>query len=117
VDVVNDIEASPRPTVAAIEGSCLGWGLEVAMSCHYRVASTAESTQMGLTEVHEGVIPGAGGTQRLPPLIGLQAAARSILTGSMPIKGGNAAVKLHLVDAAVDMSQQTVLEAAKQWAS
>jgi 3-hydroxyacyl-CoA dehydrogenase/enoyl-CoA hydratase/3-hydroxybutyryl-CoA epimerase len=69
------------PVVAAIHGSCLGGGLELAMACHARVASDDERTLLGLPEVQLGLIPGAGGTQRLPRLIGLQAALDLILTG------------------------------------
>ena len=65
------LEAFPKPVVAAIHGSCLGGGLEVALACHYRVASTSSKTQLGLPEVQLGLLPGAGGTQRLPRLIGL----------------------------------------------
>jgi 3-hydroxyacyl-CoA dehydrogenase/enoyl-CoA hydratase/3-hydroxybutyryl-CoA epimerase len=74
--------ASARvPVVAAIHGSCLGGGLELAMACHARVATDDERTLLGLPEVQLGLIPGAGGTQRLPRLIGLQAALDMILTG------------------------------------
>jgi 3-hydroxyacyl-CoA dehydrogenase/enoyl-CoA hydratase/3-hydroxybutyryl-CoA epimerase len=69
------------PIVAAIHGSCLGGGLELTLACHGRVASDDEQTQLGLPEVQIGLIPGAGGTQRLPRLIGLQAALDLILTG------------------------------------
>jgi 3-hydroxyacyl-CoA dehydrogenase/enoyl-CoA hydratase/3-hydroxybutyryl-CoA epimerase len=69
------------PIVAAIHGSCLGGGLELAMACHARVATDDEQTQLGLPEVQLGLLPGGGGTQRLPRLIGLQAALDMILTG------------------------------------
>ena len=69
------------PFVAAIHGSCLGGGLELALACHGRVATDDEQTQLGLPEVQLGLLPGAGGTQRLPRLIGLQAALDMILTG------------------------------------
>ncbi|HWN68848.1 MAG TPA: fatty acid oxidation complex subunit alpha FadJ, partial [Haliangium sp.] len=69
------------PIVAAIHGSCLGGGLELALACHARVATDDEQTQLGLPEVQLGLIPGGGGTQRLPRLIGLQAALDMILTG------------------------------------
>jgi len=69
------------PVVAAIHGACLGGGLEAALACHYRVASEHEKTVLALPEVQLGLIPGAGGTQRLPKLVGLQRALDMILTG------------------------------------
>jgi 3-hydroxyacyl-CoA dehydrogenase len=76
---VNDaIENSPKPVVAAISGVCLGGGLEVALCCHYRIA--APQAQLGLPEVKLGLIPGAGGTQRLPRLIGVQPALEMIFS-------------------------------------
>ena len=69
------------PIVAAIHGSCLGGGLETALACRYRVASDDPRTALGLPEVMLGLIPGAGGTQRLPRLIGLAASLDLILTG------------------------------------
>ena len=80
-DVINQIEASAKPVVAAINGLALGGGLEVALGCHYRVASTA-AKQLGLPEVKIGIIPGAGGTQRLPRLIGMEAALDMIVSGA-----------------------------------
>lgn len=70
-----------KPVVAAIHGSCLGGGLEVAMACHYRVASEHSKTVLGQPEVKLGLLPGGGGTQRLPRLIGLQNALTYMLTG------------------------------------
>ena len=69
------------PVVAAINGACLGGGLEAALACAYRVASDAPKTVFGLPEVQLGLIPGGGGTQRLPRLVGLEAALDMILTG------------------------------------
>ena len=63
----------PKPVVAAIHGACLGGGLEMALACHYRVATDHPKTVLALPEVQLGLIPGAGGTQRLPRLIGLRA--------------------------------------------
>jgi hypothetical protein len=63
---------SGKPKVAAIHGNCLGGGLEFALSCHYRIASSSPKTGLALPEVMLGILPGAGGTQRLPKLIGLQ---------------------------------------------
>jgi 3-hydroxyacyl-CoA dehydrogenase/enoyl-CoA hydratase/3-hydroxybutyryl-CoA epimerase len=71
----------PKPVVAAIHGACLGGGLEWAVACHGRVASDAPRTQLGVPEVQLGLLPGAGGTQRLPRLIGVRAALDLILTG------------------------------------
>ncbi len=71
----------PKPLVAAINGACLGGGLEVALACHYRVATDDKKTKLGLPEVQLGLLPGAGGTQRLPKLIGIAAALDLILTG------------------------------------
>lgn len=69
------------PVVVAINGSCLGGGLELSLACHYRIASDATKTVLGLPEVQLGLIPGAGGTQRLPKVVGLQVALDMILTG------------------------------------
>jgi enoyl-CoA hydratase/long-chain 3-hydroxyacyl-CoA dehydrogenase len=72
----------PKPVVAAISGSCLGGGLELALACHYRIASASPQTLLGLPEVMLGLLPGAGGTQRLPRLVGLEKALTMMLTGS-----------------------------------
>ncbi|MFP5469452.1 MAG: enoyl-CoA hydratase/isomerase family protein, partial [Alphaproteobacteria bacterium] len=66
-DVQNMMETSPKPVVAAIHGTALGGGLEVALCCHYRVG--VASAQFGLPEVKLGLLPGAGGTQRLPRIV------------------------------------------------
>ncbi|CAN5616350.1 enoyl-CoA hydratase-related protein [soil metagenome] len=78
-DVLRGIETMPIPVVAAINGYALGGGLEIALACHLRVAS--ENAQFGLPEVGLGLIPGYGGTQRLPRLVGLGLASEMILTG------------------------------------
>ena len=75
------IEAFKKPVVAAIHGACLGGGLETALACHARVASDHPKTKLGLPEVQLGVLPGAGGTQRLTELVGVQAALDLMLTG------------------------------------
>ncbi|MBA3671836.1 MAG: fatty acid oxidation complex subunit alpha FadJ [Gemmatimonadaceae bacterium] len=75
------LESLRIPVVAAIDGACLGGGLETALACRYRVASDRATTVLALPEVQLGLLPGAGGTQRLPRLIGLQAALDMILTG------------------------------------
>jgi len=77
--LIDEIEASEKPVVVALHGTTLGGGFELAMGCHYRVAD--EATRVGLPEVHLGLIPGAGGTQRLPRLIGAEAAIEAITTG------------------------------------
>lgn len=69
------------PVIAAIDGVCLGGGLEFALACHGRVCSDSDKTQLGLPEVQLGLLPGSGGTQRLPRLIGPQAALEMMLTG------------------------------------
>ncbi|OAJ63623.1 3-hydroxyacyl-CoA dehydrogenase NAD-binding domain-containing protein [Paraburkholderia ginsengiterrae] len=78
-DVCNRIEACTKPVVAAIHGAALGGGLEVALAAHYRIA--VEGAKLGLPEVQLGLLPGAGGTQRAPRLIGAQAALDLILSG------------------------------------
>jgi len=92
----------PKPVVAAIHGACLGGGLEWALACRGRVASDAPRTQLGVPEVQLGLLPGAGGTQRLPRLIGLQAALDLILTGKS-VRASKAR-KLGLVDEVVPVS-------------
>jgi 3-hydroxyacyl-CoA dehydrogenase len=94
-DLMNLIEACAKPVVAAIHGPTLGGGLELALGCHYRVA--AADAQIGLPEVQRGVIPGAGGTQRLPRLIGLEPALDMITSGT-PVNGEKAK-ELGIVDA------------------
>jgi 3-hydroxyacyl-CoA dehydrogenase/enoyl-CoA hydratase/3-hydroxybutyryl-CoA epimerase len=92
----------PKPVVAAIHGACLGGGLEWALACHGRVASDAPRTQLGVPEVQLGLLPGAGGTQRLPRLIGVQAALDLILSGN-PVRASKGR-KLGLVDEVVPRS-------------
>lgn len=79
VPVIGNMETASKPIVAAIHGTALGGGLEVALGCHYRVALA--SAKVGLPEVHLGLLPGAGGTQRLPRLVGAQAALELIVGG------------------------------------
>ncbi|XP_067840534.1 trifunctional enzyme subunit alpha, mitochondrial-like [Heptranchias perlo] len=90
------IEASTKPVVAAINGSCLGGGLEVAIACHYRIATKDRKTVLGTPEVMLGLLPGAGGTQRLPKMIGLPNALDIMLTGKN-IRADKA-IKMGLVD-------------------
>lgn len=79
VEVIAQIEQGPKPVVAAIHGTALGGGLELAMGCHYRIA--LKTAQLGLPEVKLGILPGAGGTQRLPRLVGMAKACSMIVTG------------------------------------
>ncbi|XP_034555577.1 hydroxyacyl-CoA dehydrogenase trifunctional multienzyme complex subunit alpha a [Notolabrus celidotus] len=79
--MLEKIEKSPIPIVAAIHGSCLGGGLEVAIACHYRIATRSKKTVLGTPEVMLGLLPGAGGTQRLPQMVGLPDAFDMMLTG------------------------------------
>ena len=90
------------PVVAAIHGPCLGGGLELAMACHVRVASSSPKTVLGLPEVQLGLLPGSGGTQRLPKLVGVQKALDMILTGKQ-LRAAQAK-KLGLVDEVVPES-------------
>jgi 3-hydroxyacyl-CoA dehydrogenase/enoyl-CoA hydratase/3-hydroxybutyryl-CoA epimerase len=101
-----------KPSVAAIHGACLGGGLELALACSWRIATSDEKTKLGLPEIQLGFIPGAGGTQRLPRLIGIAAALDMILTGKRV--DGNKAVKMGLVDACVH--QNILLREAKKLA-
>src|SRR3989344_7564665 len=75
------IDTSPKTFVAAIEGVCLGGGMELALACHIRVATSHPQTILGLPEVKLGIIPGFGGTQRLPKLIGIPNSLEMITTG------------------------------------
>ena len=91
---------SKKPIVAAIHGSCLGGGLEVALACHYRLAVNNKQTRLGLPEVMLGLLPGGGGTQRLPQLISLPIALDMILTGKT--FKADRAKKIGLVDLVVN---------------
>jgi len=88
-DVFGRLAALPVPTVAIIHGTCLGGGLEMALACDYRLVTDHEKTSLGLPEVNLGILPGWGGTQRLPRLVGLPQALTMILTGK-PVKGRKA---------------------------
>jgi 3-hydroxyacyl-CoA dehydrogenase len=80
LDVLDAIESSPKPIVAAIHGTALGGGLETALTCHYRVG--VPSAKFGLPEVKLGLLPGAGGTQRLPRIVGVEKALDMITSGT-----------------------------------
>ena len=99
---MNRIENFGKPVVAAIHGVALGGGLEVALACHARVVSDSKKTKLGLPESQLGLIPGAGGTQRLPRLVGVQPALDMMLTGKQ--LGAKKARKLGLVDDVVPPS-------------
>ena len=86
-DVLSEIENSPKPVIAAIHGTALGGGLEVALACHYRVAT--KEAKLGLPEVKLGLLPGAGGTQRLPRAVGPELAVK-MLVGGAPISAAEA---------------------------
>jgi len=92
--VLNSIEAASKPVVAAIHGTALGGGLETALVCHYRIA--VPSAKLGVPEVKLGLLPGAGGTQRLPRVVGVEAAATMTSTGD-PLPASKAK-ELGLVD-------------------
>jgi 3-hydroxyacyl-CoA dehydrogenase/enoyl-CoA hydratase/3-hydroxybutyryl-CoA epimerase len=111
-EMVSRVETLPKPVVAAIHGACLGGGLELALACSWRVATDHPKTQLGLPEVQLGLIPGAGGCQRLPRLIGARAALDMILTGRS--ERGTKALRLGLVDELVPKSilLRTATEAA-----
>jgi 3-hydroxyacyl-CoA dehydrogenase len=98
-EVIDALEASPKPVVAAINGLALGGGLEVALGCHYRVAGKGVS-QLGLPEVKIGILPGAGGTQRLPRVIGVEAALDMIVSGNATTAAS--AARVGLVDRIAD---------------
>jgi 3-hydroxyacyl-CoA dehydrogenase/enoyl-CoA hydratase/carnithine racemase len=103
---INSIETGPKPMIAAINGNCLGGGLEIAQVCHYRVA--VSGVNLGQPEVQIGLIPGAGGTQRLPRLIGLPNALEMITIGK-PIAAEKAYTR-GLVDEVVE--PEKLMEAA-----
>lgn len=94
--LLDAIAALPKPFVAAIHGACLGGGLELALACHYRIATDHPKTVLALPEVQIGVIPGAGGCNRLPRTVGLRAALEMILSGKKV--RASKALKMGLVD-------------------
>jgi 3-hydroxyacyl-CoA dehydrogenase/enoyl-CoA hydratase/3-hydroxybutyryl-CoA epimerase len=97
--LLNRLERLDIPVVAAIDGAALGGGLEVALACDYRMATSSPKTKLGLPEVQLGILPGAGGTQRLPRLLGIASALDLMLTGKN--LDGRRAMKLGLVDEVV----------------
>jgi 3-hydroxyacyl-CoA dehydrogenase len=107
--LLDTIEASPKPVVAAVHGTALGGGLETALASNWRIA--APSAKMGLPEVKLGLLPGAGGTQRLPRLVGVQAALEMITSGT-PV-GAKQALGMGLVD---EIAEGDLREAAQAFA-
>ncbi|MEO9524596.1 3-hydroxyacyl-CoA dehydrogenase NAD-binding domain-containing protein [Marinobacter alexandrii] len=113
--VINYVESSRKPVIAAISGACMGGGLELALGCHYRIAKP--DAQIALPEVKLGLLPGAGGTQRLPRLIGAEHAVNMIVSGSVvpakQFKGSplfDEIVDSELFDAAVAYATKVVSE-------
>ena len=100
--ILKKMESSVKPIVAAIHGNALGAGLEIALACHARIASNDKSTKLALPEVKLGLLPGGGGTQRLPRLVGLQASLDMMLTGKNVF--AYPALKMGLVDKVVHVS-------------
>lgn len=110
--VFDRIEGMRATFVAAIHGPALGGGLELALACHYRVCTDAGQTQLGVPEVQLGLLPGSGGTQRLPRLVGVQQAMKMMLTGA-PLRAKQA-LKAKLVDDMVPAS--VLMDVAVQYA-
>lgn len=116
-EMLNRLDDFPKPVVAAIHGPCLGGGLELALACDYRVATDHPKTSLGLPEIKLGILPGAGGCQRLPRLIGASAALDIILAGkSVPAAK---AYRLGLVDELVPPAilREVAVRAAERLAS
>ncbi len=111
-ELMNRVAASRKPVVAAIHGSCLGGGLELALACHWRVATDHPKTQLGLPEVQLGIIPGAGGCNRLPRLIGVRAALDIILAGK-----SERAAKAHKLGLADELVHPAILRDVAQRAA
>lgn len=99
-DFFHQLETSRKPIVAAINGACLGGGLELALACHYRIATTTKATKLGTPEVLLGLLPGAGGTVRLPQLTSVTTALDLGLTGKQV--SADRAKKIGLVDLLVN---------------
>ena len=110
---LNAMEASPKPIIAAINGNCLGGGMEIALACHYRIA--AQGVNLGLPEVKLGLLPGSAGTQRMPRIIGLPNALELMLTGDF-VKAQKAAT-MGLVDEVVPLERldQAAMNAADKF--
>jgi 3-hydroxyacyl-CoA dehydrogenase/enoyl-CoA hydratase/3-hydroxybutyryl-CoA epimerase len=113
-EMLQMVDDFPKPVVVAIHGACLGGGLELALACDWRIATDHAKTQLGLPEVQLGLLPGAGGCQRLPRLIGLSAALGIIMPGKS--EPGLKALKLGMIDELVPPSilLDTALKAAER---
>ncbi len=98
-DIFTKLESLPFPTIAMIDGACLGGGLEMSLACTYRIATSHPHTRIGLPEVNLGILPGFGGTQRLASLVGY-AKAMELIIGAKRLKGEKA-LKLGVVDGCV----------------
>ncbi|NQZ22909.1 MAG: fatty acid oxidation complex subunit alpha FadJ [Colwellia sp.] len=107
--IFDQIESLAIPVIAAINGACLGGGLELAMACHARICSDNGKTALGLPEVQLGLLPGSGGTQRLPKLVGIQKALDMMLTGKQ--LRAKQALKMGLV---VDVVPNSILVSAAE---
>ena len=103
------LETSGKPVVAAINGTALGGGLEIALACHHRVAIDDDSIQLGLPEVTLGLLPGGGGTQRLPRMIGLEAAFPFLMEGKKV--NPKAALKAGIVDELANSADDMIAKA------
>ena len=109
--LMRGIELGGKPVAAALNGSALGGGMEIALGCHYRVAADNPKARFGFPEVTLGLLPGAGGTQRVPRLVGMQAAAPLLMEGKR-IKVAEA-LKIGLIHAVVEVGAERT--AARQW--
>ncbi|MDR1246466.1 MAG: enoyl-CoA hydratase/isomerase family protein [Clostridiales Family XIII bacterium] len=112
-DTYDKIANCPKPVIAAIEGFALGGGMELALSCDFRIA--APNAKMGFPEITLGIFPGAGGTQRLPRLVGLPKAKRLIFTGA--IIRGEEALACGLVDGLADNPLEETMSFALELAA
>lgn len=109
--VLRRVETCGKPVVAALNGTAMGGGFELALACHWRVLSDAPGVMVGLPEVQVGLLPGAGGTQRLPRMIGIQAAMPFLMEGKHAAPA--VALKAGLVNAVVPPAE--LMSAAKAW--
>ncbi|WP_435980533.1 3-hydroxyacyl-CoA dehydrogenase NAD-binding domain-containing protein [Psychrobacter sp. DM4] len=106
------LESEGKPVVAAMTGTALGGGLELALACHYRIAIDSPKTKLGLPEVKLGLLPGGGGTQRLPRLVGIQKALE-LMTQGVELRA-KAALDIGLIDATATDNDDMVAQ-AKEW--
>ena len=111
-DSLRKLETSGKPVVAAMTGTALGGGLEIALACHYRIAIESPKTKLGLPEVKLGLLPGGGGTQRLPRLVGIQKALE-LMTQGLELRP-KAALDIGLIDATAT-DNEDMLAQAKEW--